>query len=61
MPKIRVKDSSVFRMAGYKFCIPDEMDDVEEWAKEAAKKIIPPPESVREKINKIFKSTPRRK
>lgn len=59
MPKIHVKDPSVFRMAGYEFCIPDEMDDVEEWAKEAARKILPLPESVREKINKIFKSTPR--
>lgn len=59
MPKIHVKDSSVFRMAGYKFSIPDEMDDVADWAKEAARKIIPLPESVRAKINKIFKSTPR--
>lgn len=59
MPKIHVKDPSVFRMAGYEFRIPDEMDDVEGWAKEAATKILPLPESVREKINKIFKSTPR--
>ncbi len=34
MPKIHIKDPSVFHMAGYKFYIPDEMDDVEEWAKE---------------------------
>lgn len=60
MPKIHAKDPSVFCMAGYEFCIPDEMDDVEEWAKEAARKILQPPESVRGKINKIFKSTPRK-
>lgn len=58
-PKIHIKDPSVFRMAGYRFRISDEMDDVADWAKEAAKKIAPPPESVRAKISKIFKSTPR--
>lgn len=41
------------------FRIPDEMDDVADWAKEAARKIISPPRSVRKKINKIFKSTHR--
>lgn len=48
-------------MAGYKFTFPDEMDDVADWAKKAARKILPPPERVRAKINKIFKSTPRNK
>lgn len=48
-------------MVRYKFYISDEMDDVADWAKEAARKILPPPERVRTKINKIFKSTPRNK
>ena len=30
-----MKDPKVTRMAGYKFYIPDEMDDVSDWAKEA--------------------------
>jgi len=55
-----LKDPRIARMAGYKFYISDEMDDVADWAKEAARKMLQPPESVRAKINKIFKSTPRR-
>lgn len=54
-----MKDPKVARMAGYKFYVPDEMDDVSDWAKEAARKMLQPPESIRAKINKIFKSTPR--
>lgn len=54
-----MKDPRIARMAGYKFYIPDEMDDVADWAKEVARKILQLPESVKMKINKIFKSTPR--
>ena len=36
---------------------PDEMDDVQDWVKEAAKKIFGVPPRVKEKINKIFRST----
>lgn len=55
-----MKDPRIARMAGYKFTFPDEMYDVADWAKEAARKILQPPESVKMKINKIFKSIPRR-
>ena len=56
--RIHIEGPIVGRMSGYKFYLPDETDDVADWAKEAARKIIATPPSIRRKINKIFKSTP---
>ena len=44
--RVHIEGPIVGRMAGYKFYLPDETDDVADWAKEASRK-----------INKIFKST----
>lgn len=49
----------VGRMAGYKFHLPDETDDVADWAKETARKIIETPNRIKGIINTIIKSTPR--
>ena len=38
--------------------IEDEMDDVSDWAKEAAKKILEPSEDIKDEIRNIFKPKP---
>lgn len=54
MPKIHIKNDLVCRMSGYKFYFPDEMDDVSDYAKEYAQKLIGNTPKIKVEIKKSF-------